>query len=155
MLALGAGLAGVVVTATAAYATLPGGTTVTASLKPGTNITFVGKINSVPITVTCTSFSASGQTPSPPSDTVTLANPPQITGCTDSTGGGDTIVTNQKNGSWVLTGKGKKAPYKLTLLVPKAGATFTSNIIPGCVITAAPSKPGKVTGSYDGNNTDR
>ena len=38
--------------ATAAYASLPNGTTVTGNLKSGTDVTFAGDIDSVPITVT-------------------------------------------------------------------------------------------------------
>ncbi len=40
--------------ATGAYASLPKGTTVTGALKSGTNMTFKGDIDSIPITVTCT-----------------------------------------------------------------------------------------------------
>jgi hypothetical protein len=152
--ALALGVVGGLVTAGAAYATLPNNTPVTAALASGTDMTFIGSINGVSIDVSCTSFSGSGTTPSSPSDTVTLANPPVISGCTDSLEGNDTITTNQKNGNWVLTGKGKKAPYKLTLTIPKAGATFSSSVLSSCVVTAAPKKAVKVTGKYDGVNTD-
>ena len=40
--------------ATGAYASLPKGTTVTGSLKSGTDMTFKGDIDSIPITVSCT-----------------------------------------------------------------------------------------------------
>jgi len=150
---LGAALAAVLVTATTAYATLAPGTTVTGSLAPGTNMTFAGSINGVALTVTCTTFSGSGQTPSSPSKTVTLSAPPTISGCSDTLGGTDTIVTNANNGPWKLTASGKKGKYKLALDIPKAGATFTSNVLSSCVITAEPKKAGKVTGKYDGNDT--
>jgi hypothetical protein len=153
VVSLGAVAAALFITATAAYATLGPGVTVNAALKAGTKMVFAGNIDSVPITVSCTSFSGSGVTPSSPSDSVTLTGSPTISGCTDGSGGSDTIVTNTKNGSWVLSVTTKK-PYKATLLIPKAGATFTSNIISGCTITAAPTKAAKVTGSYDGTNTD-
>ncbi|HEY7948512.1 MAG TPA: hypothetical protein VID75_12615 [Acidimicrobiales bacterium] len=152
--ALGVSVAASLVTATAAYATLGPGVTVTAALKAGTTMTFAGNINSIPITVSCTTFSGSGTTPSSPSSSVTLSSPPTISGCTDSTGGTDTITTNQTNGKWVLSVAGKKAPFKATLLVPKAGATFSSNILSNCVITAAPKKAVKVKGKFDGNQTD-
>jgi hypothetical protein len=150
LVTLGVGVAAVLVSSTAAFATLGPGVTVTAALKSGTHMTFAGNINSIPITVTCTSFSASGTTGSSPSNTVPLTGSPSITGCTDSTGGADTITTNTTNGHWSVTVKGKKA----TLNIPKAGATFTSNVLSGCVITAEPSKPGKVKGKYDGHDTD-
>ena len=53
--------------ATAAYASLPAGTTVTGNLKSGTKMTFKGDIDSVPITVTCTTFTVTGKVPSPAS----------------------------------------------------------------------------------------
>ena len=83
--------------ATAAYASLPAGTTVTGALKSGTKMTFKGDIDSIPITVTCTKFSAKGKVPSPASDTMKLSAPPTISGCKDSSGGTDTIKTT---GSW-------------------------------------------------------
>ncbi len=150
---LGVAAAAIFAGATAAYATLGPGVTVTASLKAGTTMTFAGNINSVPITVSCTSFSGSGTTGSSPSDSVPLTGSPTISGCTDSTGGSDTIKTNTNNGAWVLSVTSKK-PYKATLTIPKAGATFTSNILSNCVITAEPTKAGSVKGSFDGNNTD-
>lgn len=151
LVAVGVGLAATLATATAAYATLPAGTKVTAALKSGTTMTFKGDIDSVPITVSCTSFSASAVTPKKPSDTVTLSAPPKVTGCTDSSGGTDTITTT---GKWTLSVKGSKSPYTMTLTIPKAGAKFTSNIISGCTITAAPTKAAGVAGKYDGVNTD-
>jgi hypothetical protein len=153
VISVGAVAAAMFLGATAAYATLGPGVTVTASLKSGTKMTFAGNINSIPITVSCTSFSGSGTTPSSPSNSVTLTGSPTINGCTDGSGGADTIVTNTTNGHWVLSVTSKK-PYKASLTIPKAGAVFTSNILPGCSITAEPSKAGKVTGKFDGNNTD-
>jgi hypothetical protein len=147
---LGVAVAAVVASASLAYATtLPPGTTVTASLAPGTNMVFNGDINSLAITVTCTNFSGSGTIPQNSSNSLTLQNPPTISGCTDSTGHSDTITTNQNNGSWVLSVKGKKNPYSLTLQVPKAGATFTSTLLPSCTVTAGPKKPVKIKGKYD------
>jgi hypothetical protein len=152
---LGVAVAAVLATASLAYATsLPPGTTVTANLKSGTDMVFNGAIDSIPITVSCTTFTGTGTIPQTSSDTLTLSSPPTLSGCTDTSGGTDTITTNQTNGSWVLTAKGKKAPYSLTLEIPKAGATFTSSALSACTVTAAPKKPAKVKGSYDGTNTD-
>lgn len=140
----------VLATATAAFATLGPNVTVTGSLKSGTDMTFKGDIDSIPITVSCTNFSASGTTGSSPSSSVPLNAPPTINGCTDSLGGTDTINTNQTNGKWSLSAKGKK----MTLSIPKAGATFTSSVESGCTITAAPTKAAAVKGKYNENNTD-
>lgn len=133
--------------ATAAFASLPAGTTVTAKLKTGTKVTFKGDIDSVPITVSCTTFTATGKVPSPASDTMKSTVPPTIKGCTDSSGGTDTIKTS---GTWTLT----IASTTLTLGVPKDGATFKSSILSGCTITAAPTAAIKVVGAYNGHNTD-
>jgi hypothetical protein len=149
-----AGLSALLLVATPAYGTLPAGTKVTAALKAGTTMNFKGSIDSVPITVTCTHFSGSGKVPATASNTVTLATPPTLSGCTDTSGGADTVVTNQTNGKWKLTEGGTAGAYTMTLMIPKAGATFTSNIITGCTITAAPSGTASVKGSYDGTNTD-
>jgi hypothetical protein len=133
--------------ATGAYASLPKGTTVTGSLKSGTNMTFKGDIDSIPITVSCTGFSAKG-TVTKAKDTLPLSSPPSITGCTDSSGGTDTVTTT---GAWKIT----IAATKLTLDAPKAGATFKSSILGGCTITAFPNAAGTVAGKYNGTNTDK
>ncbi|HTT87175.1 MAG TPA: hypothetical protein VMF60_07400 [Acidimicrobiales bacterium] len=140
-------MAAVLATASAAYASLGPGVTVTASLKSGTDMTFAGNINGAPITVSCTSFSGSGTTGSSPSDSVTLNGAPSITGCTDSLGGTDTIKTNTTNGNWKLSSN--KKGTKFTLAAPKAAATFTSSLISSCVITAFPAKAGKVNGKFN------
>ncbi len=132
--------------ATAAYASLAAGTTVTGNLKSGTNLTFKGDIDSVPITVTCTTFTVTGKVPSPASDTMKLSSPPSISGCTDSSGGTDTITTT---GTWTAT----IAKTKMTLGAPKAGATFKSSVLPSCTITAFPTKAGSIKGKYNGSNT--
>jgi hypothetical protein len=129
-----------------ASATLPAGTVVKASLKTGTNMIFNGAIDSIPITVTCTSFKASGKVPSTPSDSVTLSAPPQITGCTDNSGGTDTITTA---GTWKLS----ETSTTQKLKIPQNGATFTSSVLPGCTVTAAPSGSVKVKGKYNDSNT--
>jgi hypothetical protein len=43
---------------------------------------------------------------------------------------------------------------KLKLIIPKAGAVFSSSILTTCKITAAPSGPASVTGAYNDVNTD-
>jgi hypothetical protein len=133
--------------ATAASASLPAGTTVKAALKSGTDMIFKGDIDSIPITVTCTSFSASGKVPSTPSDKVKLSSPPTISGCTDSSGGTDTITTT---GTWKLS----ETSTSQKLKIPEDGATFKSSVLSGCTITAAPSGPASVKGAYNDKNTD-
>lgn len=132
---------------TAAYATLKAGTTVTGKLKTGTHVTFKGDIDSIPITVTCTTFTVKGKVASKASDTMPLSAPPTISGCKDSSGGTDTIKTS---GTWTAT----IAKTTLTLNMPKAGATFKSSVLSSCTITAAPTGTVKVTGAYNGKNTD-
>ena len=132
--------------ATVAYASQPVGTVITGNLKSGTTVTFAGDIDSVPITVTCTTFTVKGTVTSA-SDTLPLTSPPTISGCTDSSGGTDTITTS---GSWSAT----LAKKTLTLNAPKDGATFKSSILSGCTITAFPKKAGKIKGKYNGSNTD-
>ncbi len=97
--------------ATGAYASLPIGTTVTGALKSGTAMTFKGDIDSIPITVSCTGFSASGKV-TKATDTLPLSAPPSITGCTDSSGGTDTVTTS---GAWKIT----IAATKMTLDAPQ------------------------------------
>lgn len=133
--------------ATVAYASLPAGTTVTGTLKSGTKMTFKGDIDSIPITVSCKTFKASGKVAKPATDTQKLSAPPTISGCTDSSGGTDTIKTT---GAWTIT-IGKTT---MTLNIPKAGATFKSSILSGCTITAAPTAAIKVAGVYNDHNTD-
>ena len=168
----GVGVVAILVgTATAVYASAendtdhfsrPAGTVVKGALKTGTVIKFTGSINGIPITVKCTHFAASG--PLPASGlTATLSAPPTVSGCTDSLGGTDTVATNQTNGPWLLQGidkpldEGLAEPNatgdKASLIIPKAGATFKSNAVSACVITAAPSGPAPVTGTFNDSNT--
>jgi hypothetical protein len=140
---------------------LAAGTTVTGSLKTGTDMVFAGTINGVPITVTCTSFSGSGKVPAKGLH-VTIAAA-KISGCHDTLGGTDTIATNQTNGKWGLTevdapnDESQTEPNtgdKGVLTIPKAGATFVSSVLPTCVLTAAPTAAVRVTGTYNDINTD-
>ena len=87
--------------ATAASATLPAGTTVTgeAEIRHRHDLqgrhrldTDHGHLHQL--------HRPSGKVPAPPSDTVTLSAPPTISGCTDSSGGTDTITTT---GTWKLS----------------------------------------------------
>jgi hypothetical protein len=130
--------------------TLPAGTKVTGSLKTGTKMVFDGHINGISVIVTCTKFYSTGTVPKAGATKINVS-PPRITGCTDSLGGADTISDNSTNGKWSLTANTTK-PYTMTLTIPKAGAKFSSSVLPTCVITAAPSVADPVTGSYNSYN---
>ncbi len=87
--------------ATAAYATLPAGTKVTGNAQVGHQNDLQGRhrlgsdhghVHQL--------LRPSATVPSSPSDTVNLNAPPTISGCTDSSGGTDTITTS---GTWSLS----------------------------------------------------
>jgi hypothetical protein len=147
-------------TDTGDHFSLPAGTVVTGGLKAGTVFTAKGTIDAIPITVTCTTFSTSGKIPA--SGLKIKIAPPTISGCTDTSGGTDIVSTNQTNGKWSLsevdvTGTGDNSEPnsgdKAKLKIPKAGATFTSSVLSGCVVTVAPTAAASVTGTYDDTNT--
>jgi len=138
-----AAIAGVFGTAAAVGASVAPGTKVTGT---SSKTTFVGTINGINITVTCTNFT----------DTVTVASgdnksvdipPPTINGCTDTLVGTDTIKTNDKKGSWELKVNGKG--NKLSLVIPEDGATFVSSRLKSCTITVAPTGPTTIKGTYN------
>jgi hypothetical protein len=134
--------------------------TVIGNLKAGTKLTFNGTVNGLPITVTCTTFHAQGTLPNS-GLTATIA-PPTISGCTDTIGGTDTVKTNQTNGKWQVTfvdsasetAAEPNSGDQVQLVIPKAGAVFTDSVLSGCTITAAPTGPAPVTGTYNDVNTD-
>jgi hypothetical protein len=132
-------------TASAVYASVSPGTTIKAALVASTDMTFAGQISGVPVTVSCTKFSDKVKTKAGETKSVDIP-PAKISGCTDTLGGTDTIKTNATNGSWQLTVN--KSGSTVDLVIPKAGATFTSSVLSGCVITAEPTKSGKVAGAY-------
>jgi hypothetical protein len=160
-LALGVSTAWAASTDTDDHASLAAGTVVKGTLKSGTTLTFAGTIDGFGITVTCTGFTASGKIPSKGLK-VTLTTPPTFSGCKDTLGGTDTVTTNSTNGKWAVqeidlaNDEAATEPNtgdKLALVIPKAGATFTSSVVSGCVITVAPTATAKVTGAYDDVST--
>ncbi|HXW34910.1 MAG TPA: hypothetical protein VEJ87_10065 [Acidimicrobiales bacterium] len=111
------------------------------------NLQFTGgTIDSVPVTVNCTSFVASGVVPSK-GLSITLSAPPTISGCTDSLGGTDTVTT--KGTGWKLVANSSGST--LTLDQPSKSATFTSSALSTCTVTAGPAK---VAGSYNNLNAE-
>jgi len=132
------------------FTTPPAGTKVTGNLKAGTDMVFKGTINGVPITVSCTKFTSSGKIPKA-GLTIKIA-PPTISGCTDTIGGKDTIADNATNGKW-KTIETIGTPDTVKLVIPMAGSTFKSSVLPTCVITVEPTAAGGVTGPYDNVST--
>ncbi len=140
---VGVTVATVLGAAATAFASLGKNVTVTGTNSG--NVTFVGKIDSVPVTVTCTTFKATGKTGTKAATSFDLSKPPTISGCTDTELGTDTIKTNDTNGKWEFS----YASGKVSLTIPKAGATFKSSAVRGCTVTAAPKASAKITGTYD------
>lgn len=128
----------------------PANTVITANLQSGTTLNFSETVDGFPLNVQCTTATASGKTPAA-GLSVTLPQPPTFSGCTDSLGGSDTVVTNQTNAKWKLVANSTGTLF--TLKVPKAGATFTSSLVSGCVITVAPAGTASIKGAYDNVNT--
>jgi hypothetical protein len=118
-----------------------------------TNFKAIGQINGLPVTVTCTSSTLTATTPATGLGPVTVK--PTFTGCRDSFGGTDTVKIF---GTWKLTfvdvanDEAQTEPNagdKLQVTIPKAGATFQSSIVSGCVITVAPTAPFSFSSKYD------
>jgi hypothetical protein len=144
MAAVGIG-AMLLATGTTGYAvpnSLPHGTTVDIV----GNLHFTEGINGVLVKVRCSSFIASGVIGGPAHLNFTAS--PTISGCTDSLSGTDTITTNS---TWFLAAV---TATVMKLGIPTAGATFTSTALAGCTITWASSGLVKLTGTYNGVNTE-
>jgi hypothetical protein len=134
----------------------PASTLVKTTLKSGTKTTFTVTKNNTTLIQHCTASSTSGKTPATGLGPVAVTAP-TFTGCTDNIGGTDTVKTS---GSWKLTfidvasdEAAEKTGDKLKITVPIKGATVTSNLTPGCTITAAPTAAVNVTGAYNDVNT--
>jgi hypothetical protein len=156
-MAIAAFFAGAMVLGTASIvsASVKSGTTVKGKLAAGTQMIFEGQIDGGNVTVTCTSFKASGTVTSKDKTTMDIA-PVTIKGCTDSLGGNDTVKTNDTNGSWELKASPESGgATPLSLVVPKAGAIFTTSVLPGCKITVAPTKAASIAGSYNEDGVDQ
>jgi hypothetical protein len=149
-------------TDTGDHFSLASGTAISGSLKTGTHLVITGSVDGLPITVTCTTFKAAGTVPATGLK-VTLSAAPTISGCKDNAGGTDTIKTNTTNGKWTLTEVDKvndetitepnSTGDSLSLGIPKAGATFASSLLSGCVITVAPTAAISLKGSFNDATT--
>lgn len=126
-----------------------------------TNIVFKAIVNGISITVTCKTSTITGTTPpsglGPIDISVTFGN------CTAG-GSSATVTTNSTNGSWLLwfldsTATGEETQTEpntgdtMQITVPKAGATITSSVFPGCTVIVAPNGSANVIGSYDDVST--
>jgi hypothetical protein len=132
----------------------PASKPVTAALKAATKASLDTTIGATTITVTCTKSSLSATTPATGLGPFTVGSP-SFGGCTDDLGGTDTF---KPKGSWSLrfvdaandeTSKEPNAGDRLSLTIPKDGATVTTSIDPSCTVTVAPTAAATVTGSYD------
>jgi hypothetical protein len=146
---------------------VPQGTTVTATNSGDVTITVSTSFGS--LTITCTFASATGRTGS--GLKFTIAPPTFSDGggapCTDSLGFSDSFSTNSTNGKWSVkeldfTNKGagdetlaepNATGDRIALTIPQAGLVDTNST--GCVVTAAPSGPATLKGSYDDAGTAR
>lgn len=123
------------------------GVTDTGSLVSGTDLVFSGgTIDGVGVTVSCSTFIATGTVPAK-GLVVTLSSPPTISGCSDNLGGTDTVTTSKSG--WKL--EANKTGTTATLVQPKKSATFTSTALSSCTVTAGPSK---IAGSYNDLNAE-
>jgi hypothetical protein len=143
-----------VVAATGAQAVLaaggahlkPANTLINVALKPGTTTTFTGKVGPATVVQHCTASTDSFTTPAHGLGPVKLADP-TFSGCTDSLKGTDTVTTT---GKWT---EKFLSPTRIRLTIPKDGATVTSSIVAGCVVTVAPTGPAHITGAYANGTT--
>lgn len=126
---------------------------VSAHLAKGTTMDLAGTIDGIPITVKCSVFTASGSAPTTGMIKVTLPSPPKISSCTDSLGASDTVTTNQTKGKWKLTEVKSGSTISLELTMPEGGATFSSSLVSGCVVTAAPTAAATISGAFKKTGT--
>ena len=145
----------------------PASTPVTATLAPGTNATFDATVSGQPVTVTCTTSSLSAVTPAT-GFLFTKVTRPTFSGCTDSLGGTDTVVTS---GKWTLKFRDAAADESkgepgvvarstvttsgdgLGLSVPPGGITLTPSTFPTCNVIVSPGVRTPVHAAYDDINT--
>jgi hypothetical protein len=144
----------------------------TATITNSGNLTFVVTTNLGTFTASCTSVVATVKTPTagftdtihkisfgaliPQADT----QPIDITGCTDSAGGTDTVTSS---GAWRATFFDKindettvepnLTGDKFSVLVPVNGATLSSSLFPACVLTLDPTTSSAITVTYNDKGT--
>jgi hypothetical protein len=136
------------------YASVPPGTSVTASSQ---RLTLDVEVQGAPDTITCDGVTDTFVVTSGERDHA-IVPPPAVTGCTDSfnpdpVDASITISTNENHGNWMLevNGLGSGECSKqcvLGLLIPKAGATVASAALSGCKGVLAPKGSQLLTGKY-------
>ncbi|MFD6227468.1 hypothetical protein ACFWFZ_11380 [Streptomyces sp. NPDC060232] len=155
-LALGTAAAGAIalasVTASAAPVPVAGSTTVTpaghdfkavlsgkATLKAGS------------VTVTCTVSVSTGTVPAAPGNSnpsgpvSSPISPPTYSSCTSSMPGVTPTVTT--SGAWAVSMQ-DGAPITATMTVPTGGLVLKTTGLASCTVTAAPTAPGSVPGTW-------
>ncbi|MFC4909020.1 hypothetical protein [Actinomadura gamaensis] len=122
----------------------PANTLITAT---STNVKFSGTLSGLSFSVSCTKSTLTFTTPSSGYGPVNTSDPVFGGTCKDSFGGTATVKTNHTNGPWTLLAIATGPKVQATM--PKAGATFSTTTLPGCVVTAAPTGPVTLTGNFD------
>ncbi|MEV6579024.1 hypothetical protein AB0M92_12805 [Streptomyces sp. NPDC051582] len=155
-LALGLAAAGALsvasVTATAAPAPLAGSTTVTPA-GHSFKATLSGKatLKAGSVTVTCTVSVSTGTVPAAPGNqnasgpVSSPISPPTYSSCTSSIWGVTPTVTT--SGSWSVSMQ-NGSPITATMTVPVGGLVVQTSGLATCTVTAAPTAPANVAGSW-------
>ncbi|OKK22295.1 hypothetical protein AMK16_03810 [Streptomyces sp. CB00455] len=155
-LALGIAAAGALslasATATAAPLPLAGSTTVTPA-GHSFKATLSGKatLKAGSVTVTCTVSVSTGTVPAAPGNTNPAGavsspiSPPTYTSCTSSMPGVTPTVTT--SGAWTVSMQ-NGSPITATMKVPVGGLVVTTSGLANCTVTAAPTAPANVGGSW-------
>ncbi|KMO95375.1 hypothetical protein [Streptomyces roseus] len=155
-LALGLAAAGALsvasVTATAAPAPLAGSTTVTPA-GHSFKATLSGKatLKAGSVTVTCTVSVSTGTVPAAPGNqnasgpVSSPISPPTYSSCTSSMFGVTPTVTT--SGAWSVSMQ-NGSPITATMTVPAGGLVVQTSGLATCTVTAAPTAPANVAGSW-------
>jgi hypothetical protein len=123
-------------------------------------VVFTATVNSVAVTITCTTSTFKFTTPATGLGPINLTGVPTFGGCTDNLSGTDTVTANATNGAWTLLFLDSRAAGeetqaepntgdKLEFTMPKACLTASSTILAGCVVTAAPAAPASLKAKYN------
>ncbi|MEU1075749.1 MULTISPECIES: hypothetical protein [unclassified Streptomyces] len=75
-------------------------------------------------------------------------SPPTFSGCTTSIFGvGVTVTSNATNGAWSISAQ-NGSPVAAGLTMPKAGVVIRTSGLASCTLTASPSGPSSVNGTW-------
>ncbi|MGW6877631.1 hypothetical protein ACWGHA_35500 [Streptomyces xanthophaeus] len=145
-------VASVTVPATAAPLPLAGSTTVTRA-GHAFKATLSGKatLKAGSVTVTCTVSVSTGTVPAAPGNTNPAGpvsspiSPPTYSSCTSSIPGVTPTVTT--SGAWTVSMQ-NGSPITATMKVPVGGLVVTTSGLANCTVTAAPTAPANVGGTW-------